>query len=390
MTSLTTAVGGMKHWDWCPICRGGLDTGLECDQCGADLMPIYTAFKESLSGGNPGEPKACTPAEERGIVGATGAGQPPDGNPESTGDSAERRSPDGTELTPSPDESHRHPSSKSTVWMAKNRAYSETCYFGNYATAVAWARGGTVVPVEIQHYTSPALRVPRTDMLAEAVRMIQGYKRAGWLTNPAAGEQAIDFIARASHEPPQPAEATECRYCDEVMKERDDYHEWADTLAYDIERLVGVEIGEHSNLNSPWGNAHDAAEYELDKRARKPHEPLGALQISPTKETTMTTDAAIEQEIQAKGLTAPRITPAHIDAVCHKPAQFHVFPGTMLTVCCLELANGFTVTGESACASPENFNQEIGEKIAYANAKQKVWALEGYLLKQNLFNQGQA
>jgi hypothetical protein len=89
----------------------------------------------------------------------------------------------------------------STVWMAKNRAYSETCYFGNYATAVAWARGGTVVPVEIQHYTSPALRVPRTDMLAEAVRMIQGYKRAGWLTNPAAGEQAIDFIARASHEP---------------------------------------------------------------------------------------------------------------------------------------------------------------------------------------------
>lgn len=104
----------------------------------------------------------------------------------------------------------------------------------------------------------------------------------------------------------------------------------------------------------------------------------------------MTTDAAIEQEIQAKGLTAPRITPAHIDAVCHKPAQFHVFPGTMLTVCCLELANGFTVTGESACASPENFNQEIGEKIAYANAKQKVWALEGYLLKQNLFNQGQA
>jgi hypothetical protein len=201
MTSLATAVGGMKHWDWCPICRGGLDTGLECDQCGADLMPIYTALKESLSGGNPGEPKACTPAEERGIVGATGAGQPPDGNPESTGDSAERRSPDGTELTPSPDESHRHPSSKSTVWMAKNRAYSETCYFGNYATAVAWARGGTVVPVEIQHYTSPALRVPRTDMLAEAVRMIQGYKRAGWLTNPAAGEQAIDFIARASHEP---------------------------------------------------------------------------------------------------------------------------------------------------------------------------------------------
>jgi len=107
MTSLTTAVGGMKHWDWCPICRGGLDTGLECDQCGADLMPIYTAFKESLSGGNPGEPKACTPAEERGIVGATGAGQLPATTAE-TRDSAERRSPDGTERTPSLDESNQH------------------------------------------------------------------------------------------------------------------------------------------------------------------------------------------------------------------------------------------------------------------------------------------
>jgi galactokinase len=35
-------------------------------------------------------------------------------------------------------------------------------------------------------------------MVAEAVRMIEGYKRAGWLTNPAAAEQATDFIARAS------------------------------------------------------------------------------------------------------------------------------------------------------------------------------------------------
>lgn len=108
-TSLATAIAGMKHWDWCPICRGGLDTGLECDQCGADLMPIYTAFKESLSGGNPGEPNACTGAEERGISGATGAGQHPDDNSESTGDSADRRSPDGTDRTPSPDESNRHP-----------------------------------------------------------------------------------------------------------------------------------------------------------------------------------------------------------------------------------------------------------------------------------------
>ena len=92
----------------------------------------------------------------------------------------------------------------------------------------------------------------------------------------------------------------------------------------------------------------------------------------------------IEKEIQAKGLTAPRLTPDLIDAAI-VGEDYHVFPGTMLTVCCLTLKNGFTVTGESACASPENFNAEIGQKIARGNAHDKIWALEGYLLKEKLF-----
>lgn len=91
----------------------------------------------------------------------------------------------------------------------------------------------------------------------------------------------------------------------------------------------------------------------------------------------------LEQEIQAKGLTAPRITPDHIDA-CIVNEQYHVFDGTTVTICLLTLPNGFTVTGESACASPENFDAEIGRKIARANAREKIWALEGYLLKQQL------
>jgi hypothetical protein len=92
----------------------------------------------------------------------------------------------------------------------------------------------------------------------------------------------------------------------------------------------------------------------------------------------------IEQTIIDKGLTAPRITPADIDAaiVSH---QSHIFPGTTTTVVLLHLKNGFTVLGESACASPENFDAELGERIAYKQAKDKIWQLEGYALKQRLF-----
>ena len=91
----------------------------------------------------------------------------------------------------------------------------------------------------------------------------------------------------------------------------------------------------------------------------------------------------IENEIQDKGLTAPRLTPDLIDAVIAYE-DYHVFTETCLTVCCLTLRNGFTVAGESACASPENYDSEIGQKIARSNARDKVWMLEGYLLKERL------
>ena len=96
-----------------------------------------------------------------------------------------------------------------------------------------------------------------------------------------------------------------------------------------------------------------------------------------------TTEQQIEAEIQAKGLNAPRLTPELIDAAITSE-QYHVFPGTTLTVCALTLRNGYIVTGESAAASPSNFNQEIGRKISRDNARNKIWALEGYLLRENL------
>jgi hypothetical protein len=96
-----------------------------------------------------------------------------------------------------------------------------------------------------------------------------------------------------------------------------------------------------------------------------------------------THESAVEQEIQDKGLTAPRITPEDIDRTIVTEA-YHVFPGTTLTVCCLTLANGYQVVGESACASPENFDAELGRKISRRNARDKIWALEGYVLRSNL------
>ena len=111
----------------------------------------------------------------------------------------------------------------------------------------------------------------------------------------------------------------------------------------------------------------------------------------------------IEQEIQSKNLNAPRLTPDHIDSkikaveyilprdVCKRDNGVEVFdaplPLQTLTFCILTLENGFTVTGESACASPENFDAEIGRKIALENAREKIWLLEGYLLKEKLNHQ---
>lgn len=111
-------------------------------------------------------------------------------------------------------------------------------------------------------------------------------------------------------------------------------------------------------------------------------------------------DNQIEQMIQDKGLTAPRITPADIEANIASEHYFTALDGVagchgglpdpypdalgLLTFCVLVLKNGFTVTGESACASPENFDPEIGRTIARKNAFDKIWPLMGYELKQRL------
>lgn len=117
-------------------------------------------------------------------------------------------------------------------------------------------------------------------------------------------------------------------------------------------------------------------------------------------------DNEIEKEIQDKGLTAPRITPDDIEENIASEYFFTAENGVrgaslaiggdgytntavprpllLLTFCVLVLKNGFTVTGESACASPENFDAELGRKIARQNAVNEIWPLMGYELRSKL------
>lgn len=105
-------------------------------------------------------------------------------------------------------------------------------------------------------------------------------------------------------------------------------------------------------------------------------------------------EQAIEKEIQSKGLNAPRLSPDHIDAQIvaeNWGRASDLFKGSpcteamkCLTICVLTLKNGFTIVGKSACASPENYDAELGGKIAREDARKQIWALEGYLLRSKL------
>lgn len=80
-----------------------------------------------------------------------------------------------------------------------------------------------------------------------------------------------------------------------------------------------------------------------------------------------------------------RVTPDHINSLIVATDYFY---HDLLTICVLTLTNGFKVTGESSCVAVENYNRDLGESIAKANASEKIWALEGYLLRQTRFEKG--
>ena len=186
--------------------------------------------------------------------------------------------------------------------------------------------------------------------------------------------------------------------------------------AEQVARMIGVSAwhisGDYLVVENP------LLDYRVTNNETYSHKtdriPNGAVVILVQEEEPKTVEQQIEQEIQSKNLNAPRLTPDHIDSKIalemyftgsgiidaqthghhlglvrfqhHDCEDLHK-PMETLTFCVLVLENGFTVTGESACASPENFDAEIGRKIAYENARNKIWMLEGYLLKEKLYQQ---
>ncbi|MFH7526482.1 Gp49 family protein [Aeromonas sp. A5] len=162
---------------------------------------------------------------------------------------------------------------------------------------------------------------------------------------------------------------------------------------------------EHSKMSLPYLYIEYPMDAKITPGARCPWLPSATDLMADDWYSEGGAQPSIEQEIQVKGLTAPRVTPQRIeevidgeyyftakDGVCYAFGKqdamthacgYHKSVG-LLTFCVLVLKNGFTVTGESACASPENFDAEVGRKIARENAVNKVWMLEGYLLKQRL------
>lgn len=151
-------------------------------------------------------------------------------------------------------------------------------------------------------------------------------------------------------------------------------------------------------LNPHTGAPRDPRDVASDPEAilcMKPGEPLKAAAI--TLPVVDPGPDSLEREIQAKADKAPRVTPqALLDEIVsehyHSPQQAgdQAWTGdangalNTLTICVLVLRNGFTVIGHSACASPENFNAEIGRRIARENAEREIWPLLGFRLRDEL------
>lgn len=113
----------------------------------------------------------------------------------------------------------------------------------------------------------------------------------------------------------------------------------------------------------------------------------------------------IEQEIQAKGLTAPRVTPADLEAEIVAEFCFMASTGAkwgaqfgdrsairsleQVTLCILVLRNGLTIVGKNyGPVDPDNFDPEKGRDYARGDALEQIWPLLGFRLADRLAAEG--
>ena len=100
----------------------------------------------------------------------------------------------------------------------------------------------------------------------------------------------------------------------------------------------------------------------------------------------MSDSLEITESQSAANATAPRVT---LDSMKEKIVKQVYLTHEHLTICILEMQNGFFVAGEAAPASLANFDAELGRQFSFENAIRQLWKLEGYALREQLSKTGE-
>ena len=136
----------------------------------------------------------------------------------------------------------------------------------------------------------------------------------------------------------------------------------------------------HSRHTTLPGNARVRAVIQIPVRAGKLA--CADQQGFKTERLNMTSSLEIDEAASAAVAVAPRVTLESMEAKI-ETENYTVVDG-VFTICTLKMRNGFYLVGESAPASPANFNAELGKKFARENALRQLWKLEGYALREKL------
>jgi hypothetical protein len=99
------------------------------------------------------------------------------------------------------------------------------------------------------------------------------------------------------------------------------------------------------------------------------------------------TDEQLQEQVEALPNPAPRLTPELISAVIASEGYTRL-EGTNITICTLTLQNGHRVVGKNmGPVSDANYDQEVGCQYAFKDAYEQIWALEGYLLRERIYQE---